>query len=611
MAELPKTTTTPPDYNLVVSPAGYFAKREITNIEPNTLVKGSKNVMINDADKVETRKGYEIDGSAGTVKNGVYDSFDFISKKGKRIMRVFENNSGNGELKVRVVLQNGTVGWYTLKDNFIAGRMNFATFWDTTEVTRYCLMVDGSTNIHMWSGAVAYVASNTATTLTLSGTKTFAQNGFLVGTSGRGVTIPGYGTFTYTGGETTTTLTGLSALPAIPVGTPIFQSVLSYNSLTGIPAGAYDHIDFITTVNNHIVIGSTESSDIYGSKTTDFKDFSFTTPLRASSEGFKLTIDNFVTGFLFDNQGADISFVVFAREDEIYRVKFVLSADNAAESLDTKKLPVGNGQSVTAQSSIVPVKNGFMYLTTDKTLSWFTSIQNVFTPQSLPISDLVKEDFDALDMTNASGIFWGNAIWLAFPAENLVYVYDFDKALWQAPFTIPISRFSIIDNVLYGHSNSEDTTYKLNTTEKDNGVDIDFVVAFGYRQYGARAVYKQFSHYYNELYMKTESVVTVQHLFDFQGSKGILSKTMYGTDTQNRFALTNDSNLGKSNLGKNPLGSNTLLSSDLAKYRFIHQFNVKDFFEHQVIYTSNTPFQILAHGGWVINSRNLPTLITK
>jgi hypothetical protein len=598
-------------YNIKSSPKGYFNKREITNIDPEAMIVGSKNVFINDGDKIETRKGYVIDGTQGAIKNGSYESFDFISKNGKKILRIYENAvANNATLDLRFVASDSTVSYIPLKENLLAGTAKFTSWWDNDEVTRTLLFVDNTNAIHQWGGGVATVASNTANTLTLEGTDTWAEKGFFILKSARAVTIPGYGTFTYTGGETTTTLTGLVGLPAIPVGTPVVQAVQSYSTLTGIPTGSMDKIDLIWTKNNHCIIGSTLSSVVWGSTTDDFTDFSFTTPLRASSEGFKITLDNFTVGFV-DDENDDASFSIFAGVDELYPIKFVLSADQAGESFTITKLRTGNGQAAVSQSAIIPVKNGFMFMTNEKALSWLTNVQNIFTPQSLPISDPIKNDFDVFDMTNVSGVFWQNALWLAIPRENLVYVYDFDKALWQAPFTIPVARFSITeDNELIGHSSYENTSYMLNVGETDNGILPEFVASFAYDQYGKRANYKQFQRYYNEVYMPTKTTLTVQHLYEYGGATAVKEKTIVGTDLTYRFAPVVDVSLGKFSLGKNPLGSISGSSATIFKYRKIHLLPAIDFFEHQVIYRSSTPFQILAHGADVIESPAMPTHLT-
>lgn len=603
----------PIEYSLVISPKGYFNKREITNMEPNCLVAGSKNMIINDGDKVATRKGFTLDGTAGDIANGIYSSYDFISKNGKIVLRSYQGATANtGKLQVRTEYTTGTPLYYDLLTTLTYTDFSFTSWWYATEAVRVMLFVDGTTSIRMWGGGLAYIASNDATTLTKSGTDTWAQAGFFINLAGRTVTIPGYGTYAYTGGETTTTLTGLTALPAITVGTPAFQGVVTVTSLTGVSPAITP--DIIMTRDNQVWYGDTETSVIYGSKNSDYTNCSFTTPIRVPGEGFKITLDNYAVGFTQDED----STYVFAGLDDIYKINFVLTSAQDGESIIIKKLRAGAGQSAISNKAIIPVKNGIMYFTNEKTLSWLTNVQNIFTPQSLPISDPIKNDFDSFDLTDATGVFFENSIWIAIPAENLVYIYDFDRALWQTPQTIPVSSFSIIKNTttqsneLYGHSNSKNETYKLNDGLSDNGVVIDFIAAFAYRQYGNRAVYKQYDQYYNELYMSSSTVVTVSHKYEYLGAELIVDKLINGTDTGLLFGPVIDSDLGKNNLGKDPLGSTATEIPTLGKYRCIHELKAVDFFEHQVVFSSDSEdaqFEILAHGPDIQMSSNLPTSI--
>jgi len=608
-----KSLTT--EFSLVTSPLGYFSKREITNQDPRALVKGSKNMIINDGDKVASRKGFTLDGEAGTIFNGINSKYDFVSKNGKKLLRAYTGSTaGTGKLQVRTEYTTGTPIWYDLLTSLTHSDFSFTTWWNTTEVIRTVIFVDGTTSIRMWGGGIGYIASNTATTITLSGTKTWAELGFFVSLSGRSITIPGVGVYTYTGGESTTTLTGLTALPAITVGLPAFQTVVTITSLTGVSPAITPTV--VTTRENQIWYGDKQTSLVWGSKNTNYADCAFTTPLRVPGEGFKIVLDDLTIGFAQD----DNSVYAFAGLDEIYQINFILAADLSKESITIEKKKTGAGQSALSRKAIIPVKNGVMYFTNEKNLTWLTSVQNVSTPQALPTSDPIKDDFDGYDLTNATGIFYENAIYIAIPKESLVYIYDFDKALWQTPQTIPVASFSIIKNEvtqkneLYGHSNSKNETYKLNDGLDDNGVKIEFNASFAYRNFGNRSVLKQFDEFFNELYMSVSTTVTCRHYYEYLGADLTVEKLIKGSDSGLMVAPNVDANLGKDNFGKNPLGSSLNPISDLNKYRVIFEMKLVDFFEHQISYISdseNAQFEILSHGPNVVMSSNLPRSIKR
>lgn len=598
----------PTIYDLVTAPIGYFNKREVTLQDPRALVKGSKNMLINDSDKVATRKGFTLDGQARTVTKKTDSDYDFISRQGTITLRSNQGATANtGKLQVRTEYTPGTILYADLMTTLTYTEFCYTTWWNATESLRELIFVDHTTSIRKWSGGLAYIASNTATTITLSGSNTWAQMGFYVSLSGRSITIPGYGTFTYTGGESSSTLTGLTALPAIPVGTVAFQGIVTITSLTGVSPAITPNV--CMTRNNQIWYGDVSTSTIWGSKNTDYTDCSFTSPLRLPGEGFKITLDNFVVALTQDSD----SNYVFAGLDDLYKIDFVLNTTGttAGESITVTKLRAGSGQAAISQKAVIPVKNGIMYITNEKTLSWLTSVQNVFTPQSLPISDPIKLDFDALDLTGSTGIFFKNEIWLAIPAENLTYIYSFNKQLWQPPQTLPLSGFSIIGDNLYGHSNSSDETYLLNNGDTDNGVTIEYAAAFAYQQYGNRGYLHSFDEFFAELYMVTSSIVTCTHYYEYLGSTLIVPKTIKGTDMGLKFAPSVDSNLGKNNLGKDPLGGTSSDISDLNKYRVIWEMKRVDFFEHQVIFTGTGYFEILAHGPNAIPSSNQPRSIKR
>ncbi len=603
-------TTDPTKYDLVISPkGGYQNKREITNQAPDVLVAGSQNVIINDGDKVASRLGYILYGQAKTVNQGISSNYDFISKNGKILLRANQGATANtGVLSVKTEYVSGTPVWSDLLTGLTYTDFSWTTWWNATESIRELIFVDGTTSIRKWGGGIAYVESATATTITKSGTETWAEAGFYVSLSGRTVSINGT-TYPYTGGEATTTLTGLVGLPALTAGQPVFQGIVTITSLTGVSPAISP--DVVMTKDNHVMYGQTDTSVIWGSKTTDYADCGFTSPLRIPSEGFKITIDNNTVGFTQDSD----AIYIFAGLDDLYQIKFILASDGSSESITVQKLRAGAGQASISQKAIIPVKNGIMYFTNEKTLTWLTQVQNIFTPQSLPISDPIKNDFDSFDLTGATGVFFENEIWLAIPMENLVYRYDFDKALWQSPQTLTLAGFSIIKdeetqrNILIGHSNNGNESYQLNTGLTDNGVDIEAIACFSYRQFGDRGKLKQFDEYFNEVYMRTDTILTCTHRYEYLGAEAIIEKTINGSDTSILFSPLSDANLGKNNLGKNPLGSTVDETSDLNKYRAIHEMQPIDFFEHQIIYTSSQQYEILAHGPCIRQSTNMPRSI--
>jgi len=220
----------PDPFVITHSFGGYLERDDITNIAPNFLVKGSFNVISTDGRRVGNREGYTLFGSANNALAPIESSYDWTTNKGyQRNVRAFDDSSP--ELQV---LFNGD--WETIKTGLNRAELNFAEFWNTNEIRDVLLFVDGTKSIFEWSGGLTTFASATTDTITKQGTDTWADDGFFL--SGvREVTIEGT-TYTYTGGESGLTLTGVTPDPSVAghtVGATVYQEVREY---TDTPAAA-------------------------------------------------------------------------------------------------------------------------------------------------------------------------------------------------------------------------------------------------------------------------------------------------------------------------------------------------------------------------------------
>jgi len=219
------------EYQLTSSFNGYVARQDNTMLNSSYLVSPSKNVVIGTSGRPALVRGYTLDGSASTViDSGIRSNFDFDNFKGdtRNLRAGFITNALNdGKLQYRYVDSAGTVSWKDLKTSLTSVSLCFTTFTDITEKIKLCLWVDGTGNVYEWNGAVTTLASATATTLTKQGTNTWAEEGFYISKASRSITINGV-TATYTGGENTTTLTGVSvdfsATGTYPVASVIHQT---------------------------------------------------------------------------------------------------------------------------------------------------------------------------------------------------------------------------------------------------------------------------------------------------------------------------------------------------------------------------------------------------
>lgn len=156
------------DYAQIVNPQGYTHNREITNLPGQWLVQGSQNVLIENAEKVVSSKGYELLGAVKTMNRGHDGSFDWATSTGPyRSLKGYYDR-----LEV----------WYKqafriLKEGYTQSAFEATLWWDVTEQLDVMLSVRGSNKVEEWSGGIAEVAEIT------SGGK-LRKKGWIQGVSG-------------------------------------------------------------------------------------------------------------------------------------------------------------------------------------------------------------------------------------------------------------------------------------------------------------------------------------------------------------------------------------------------------------------------------------------
>lgn len=568
---------------------GYTNKKDKTNIDPRYLVAGSQNVLINDAEKISIRGGYELLGAADTSLYPIVSSYDWF-------------NSGGGEFSFRKYntklqfLYSGT--WYDLMTLGASVEVNFAEWWSSTEAIDLLLFVDGTTNVYAWSGGVTTFASATANTITKQGTTTWAEERFLASGT-RQVTIGGT-VYTYTGGESTTTLTGVTPDPTAAghtAGDMVIQTVRTSADVVG---SSYN-ISLIAVLNNQAYYGDLTKRDIYVSKNTDYTDVTYTSSGRLPGEGAIATIDSNPVGFGIQDDSVYIS----SSKNDWYKTKFTLSDDLTTEAFAIERLKTGGRQGAVSQSAIGNIKNQIIFFGNDRTISTIGNVENINTPQSLPLSDPIKLDLESYDLTISPHVFFHNSkTYVAIPSESIVLIYDHEKQFWQAPQILPVRRLGVYDDELIGHSNAVPETYKLFTGTSDNTNPIDARANFAYRNYGVRYWEKSCDEWYSEGYISPNTLLTVTFKYEYEGALSVVEKDIDGADDKGIiFTPVLDSSLGKNPLGSELIGTTSGDVYELAKFRLKHELVKQDFYEIGISYSTNSVdarWELLAHGGNVV-----------
>ena len=612
---------------------GYRNREDQTNLPAGVLVVGSKNVLTNVSERIQCRKGYALDGPASTTITPITSSYTLDQYLNfERNLRSYSTTSNTGVLQYRYVNPStGAVTWRNLLTNLTSTAFNYTPWWWTNEKQGAILMVNGSTNIYEWSGGISVASTATATTLTKTGTTSWKQAGFYNnGTdhATRSVTINGHN-YTYTGGETTTTLTGVSgdATADIAADPIVHQTVITNSSFTAL---YLDTFDLISVFAGHCFVGSLYNQFVYGSKVNNFKDYS-TDSINKEGYGTSLFLDAPPVSM----NKLENALTISAGKNQWYTTTLTqgIWTDNINPSAPveyktdiwtTERLKTTANQAAQSQAMVSAMKNDLIFISSEPTLDRLGRVENIQGALSATnISDPIKLDFDSYDFTDASIFYNKYFIYLAVPKSGLVLIYNIVKSYWEAPQTIPISRFYTVSGVLYGHSYYTNESYQLFTGRADRvdpstnplGSPIDAKVVFSYQNYGSPFSLKNFNKYYIEGYISSNTTLTLGITYDIDGCATNASYTTVGSDKQIVCIPSDSSSLGKSSLGKNPLGGNLNTAASLPpKFRVVKTFTRTDFFEVQFSFESsqtNSNWEILRFGPAIEYAATIPANITQ
>jgi hypothetical protein len=568
-------------YSLVKKFLGYRAREDNTMLPTGTLVAPSKNIVINTSGRISTVKGYVADGAVSTViDSGILSNYDFTNFKGDvRNMRAgFLSSLGNdGKLQYRYVTGTSKVNWVDLKISLTNLRISYCTYWDTAALVKNVLWVDGTNNVFAWNGSVTTLASATVNTVTKQGTNTWAQEGFAQ-TGTRSVVIGGVSA-TYSGGEGTTTLTGVSVdFSATAVGAITHQAPITTTlaSMTAILA------TFGPTVigcgrRNQVYLGASNSNSLYISKGNDYTNYAFTAPVRIVGEGNLIQLDSPPNKFIaqeVNNQGP-LAYDMFISEgtDTWGIIRASLSSDLTKETLEHIRLKTAPLQSAKSERLATKMKNQIMFVGNDNVANFLGLMSFQFVPAIIDFSFPIIDDMNSYDFTDASIFYHRNYIYIAIPKHGIVRVYnmsdqtqqyttyvrDFEDVtkqpwFWEAPVGYPLSGFYVVAGELYGHSYTTSESYKLLSGGSFNGQDIDVNATFSFDDTGYRTQSKASDEIWIEGYISQNTTLNVVVAGDLDAEQVSQTVTVVGNDNTIVAFGSGAHAIGKNSLGTQPLG---------------------------------------------------------
>ncbi len=611
------------EYTLVDKfPLAYRNREDVTNLPPGVMIVGSQNVLTNVSARIQIRQGYTVDGTESSVAAPVLASFDWITKQnGERHVRAggLTSAANDGKLQYRYVASDDTVTWRDLTTALTTVAYNFTTFWNTTENLREMLYVNGTSYIFKWNGAITTLSARTTNTLTKTG-DTWADTGFY--TAGNKMVVINGTTYTYTGGESTVTLTGVTPDPTgEAIGSVVHQLPVATanSSLTGIPSTFANGL--IKTMNNQVFLGSLTSSVMYLSNVNSFTDYSYSAT-RQPGEGGVLILDENLVAFNVQGNENLATMYVSAGQNIWYKITFtdyVSVVGPSGQTLGAVPIKTGRRQGARSQAFVSSMKNNTIAVTFEPTVDAIGVMENYLTQiQTMNLSDPIKLDIDSYDLTNGSIAYWRYYILVAVPAEGLIRIYNLALNAWEAPQTIPISRFYIVDGELYGHSYNTFESYKLFDGYADRaysgflGSPIPAVWKFSYQNYGTRNALKSATKLYTEGYINANTTLTCTITYELDGCQTVKTFSLSGANSQFVCLTSSSGSLGKDSLGKVKLGGDETHSINglPPKFRWFPTFSNTDFFECSIGFSVtdiNNRAEILAFGLAQSISTSIPT----
>jgi hypothetical protein len=439
---------------------GYVTASDETNSDKRLLVTGSQNTIIDRNKKVKIRSGYTRLGAGNASETPIRNSFTWHNSSGVELPLRFYDD----EWEVYLGTIDGTAinAWTRIMSSMSTTAIPRGDkWWNNTEGLDQMIMVQGDDNLYIWNGAIAIVDSITGTTITKTGTPTFAESRFYTAATKVLVCIRTGTEYTYTGGETTTTLTGIADTAGLVAGDILIQKIITDSN--AVASGRTNHT--IWNFENQICLGSDDDNLVYISKSADYSDFTFSTP-RVSGEGGLLTLQDPVKAF--GTLGNNL--VISCGRDSWFKAEYtqITVSTTLAETLTIEKLAVGVDQGAFNQETMVQVGDSLIYLSHEPAVRMISDPSQIAGLDPKTLSNPIKPDFDAEDWTNACATWYKNAYYLSAPANSKLYILEFIEnangqlqRYWNPPQILPVRALAIISDWIHGHSNGVPETYKL------------------------------------------------------------------------------------------------------------------------------------------------------
>ncbi len=435
-------------------------------------------------------------------------------------------------------------------------------------------------------------------------------------------------------------LTGVTPSPAsLVAGDVVVQSVIVADDE---PLDGFE-CDFLKVIGNQILVGSYSSREIYisadvlGNGLFDFENAGSYVP----GDPDKITLDNLAKGI-----GAqDGKAFIFAGDSDLYVVTLnsipAISFTNPSESgaryiitkVEKKILP--NLNSALGHEFIGNFGSDLVWLDQKNQVRSLGSVINIDRPIPVHVSLPIKEELSEDDFTGGHLRVIDDTVYITAPNNTRDWMYTVRETLtddggvtsekiWHPPQVRGISRFAVIDGVIYGHSNANPQIYQVWDTDQwyddnpdDEEIPYTCIARFPYQQHGKRQGMIVFDQIYFEGYMPEGVELLGNAYIDYQGASALQNFVINDETKPAKFWLGNPyPSLGDSPLGDNPLGDGIVPEGGdqelIPKFRKIVGLTGVNHFESSIeVYSIevNSRWELLAWGTNVREATQQPVHI--
>lgn len=428
------------------------------------------------------------------------------------------------------------------------------------------------------------------------------------------------------------------ATPTINQGDVIITSVFVHDNE---PINGYK-CDFIKILNNQLLVGSYSSRLVYLSADIDFTDFS-NGGSYVPGDPDQIILDTVAKGIGIKDDKA----IIFGGNADLYVVtlntpvpiSYSVPGEAGPRFIITKveKQVLAANSAALAHEFIGNFADDLIWLDQDNQLRTLGSFSQIFTIKPTLLSLPVQEELSEDDFTDGHLRIIGDTVYISEPISGRDWMYQVRQILndrgeitsqrmWHPPQVRNISRFALINGVIYGHSNTNPQIYQMWDTgqwfdDSPDEQELPYLcrMKMAYRSHKERFILKTFDKLAFEGYMEEGVNLNCYVYFEYQGSAGIENLNVNSVDSPTKFySGISPFSLGDSSLGDNPLGVGVTPEGDeqdsLAKFRTIADVNPINCFEYSIeLYTSDVDsrWEILTLGDNARAASELPAYLRK